>query len=99
MAICAGKKNTIVRRDLVEVLACWKLWRFPKCFDPSSSSDPFSSGRFTDALLHSAQKIFKRRCPFQVHSHFAFPNPKNVTMGIRKAGHHRLTAKVDRFRS
>ena len=99
MAIRACEKYRIVWRDLVEILARWKLRRFPKCFDPTASSDPFAGARFVDALLHPGQKIFKRIYPFQIQSHFALADPENVAMRISEAGHDRATAKIDNLRS
>src|SRR5439155_15456595 len=92
-------KYRIVRRDLVEVLAHWKMRRFPKRFDPTASSDPFAGDRFVDALLYPRQKIFKRTCAFEGQSHFALANPENVAMRISESVHDHAAVKIDNLRS
>src|SRR4030095_8364436 len=98
VAIRAREKYRIVWRDLVKVLARWKLRRLPKRFDPTASSDPFAGARFVDALFHLRQKVFKRMCTFQAQSHFALADTEDVAMRISKAGHERSTVKIDNLR-
>ena len=99
MAIRACEKYRIVWSDLVEVLARWKLRRFPKRFDPAASSDPFAWARFVDALFHPGQKVFKRIDTFHIESHFALADPEDVAMRISEAGHDRATVKIDNPRA
>ena len=95
VTVRAGKKYGIVGCDCIEILLCWKLWRFPKCFDPAAASDPFAGRGLRDARFHFGEKIFARVRPFEIQIHLALANSENVAMRIGQAGHNRFAAQID----
>ena len=95
VTIGAGEINRIVRRDSIELIARWKLCRFPEGLDPTTTDDPFAAFAFRDALFHLCQEIFERVNALEIQFHLALADSKNVTMRIGKTRSYSFAAKVN----
>ena len=95
MAIGAGEKNRVARRNFIQIGACRELRRFPEGLDPAAAGDPFAGCGGGHAFLHFGEKIFERVRAFEIQTHLAFADFEDVAMRIGQAGHDRLAMKID----
>src|SRR3954467_11677253 len=95
MAVSPREKNRILRCDLVQIAARWKLWRFPESLDPAAAGNPFARFRFPHAFPRFGEKILKRVCVFEIQGHLALADPENVAMRISETRRQRFTRQIN----
>src|SRR4051812_29702014 len=95
MTVRAHEKDRIVWSDAIEIFASRKHRRLPECFNPAATCNPLAGLGLVHACFNFREKALKVGDSFEIQSHLALTNARQMTVRISETGQYSLTMQIN----